>query len=117
MVCAIDCGEEFNGHPKDKSQIGGRLALLSLRYVYGKKIEARSPLPQQAFLRNRKELIVRFAYAGEGLRTESEDIVITSYSIHYTKLYEVRIIFIIVLFYLANVVLKKEIVKFLKPDT
>jgi len=74
MVCAIDCGEEFNGHPKDKSQIGGRLALLSLRYVYGKKIEARSPLPQQAFLRNRKELIVRFAYAGEGLRTESEDI-------------------------------------------
>ncbi len=74
MVCAIDCGEEFNGHPKDKSQIGGRLALLSLKYVYGKNLEARSPLPKQAFLLNKKEIIVQYDYAGEGLRAEGEEI-------------------------------------------
>ncbi len=45
MAITIDVGEANNIHPKDKQDVGKRLALWALAKVYGKKVPASGPLP------------------------------------------------------------------------
>ena len=41
--CSTDCGHRTNIHPRNKRPVGERLALLALKHVYGKDVEADSP--------------------------------------------------------------------------
>jgi sialate O-acetylesterase len=45
MAITIDVGEANDIHPKDKQDVGKRLALWALATVYGKKVPASGPLP------------------------------------------------------------------------
>lgn len=48
MAVSMDFGDETNVHPIKKEPIGDRLALLALKYTYGKKITAEGPIPIKA---------------------------------------------------------------------
>lgn len=43
LVCALGCGEEFNIHPADKSELGRRLGLMVTEYFYDFSEEGHSP--------------------------------------------------------------------------
>lgn len=74
MVCAIDCGEKFNGHPKDKRILGERLSQLSLYKIYKKDVIARGPLPKQVVLKN-KQLVIQYEFVGDGLISNNKSII------------------------------------------
>ena len=42
-VCIMDLGDDINIHFRDKRKAGERLALLALRYIYGRDVKADSP--------------------------------------------------------------------------
>ena len=67
FLCSIsDLGQELDIHPKNKKDVGERLALLTLRHLYGRDILADPPRPL-ACERNGEHLTLRFANAGDGL--------------------------------------------------
>jgi len=66
MVVTIDIGDEKNVHPKNKQDVGNRLARLALADTYGQKIEASGPqfvslTPDGGALR------LKFSHLGGGL--------------------------------------------------
>ena len=52
MASAIDIGDADNVHPKNKQEVGRRLALCARSLVYGEKVEYSGPLFQSARLVN-----------------------------------------------------------------
>lgn len=62
-----DIGEEAQLHPANKQDVGKRLALLALRDLYGKPVEASGPTLQRFAVQN-GELRLTFAHANGGLR-------------------------------------------------
>ena len=67
MAVIIDIGEEKDIHPKNKRDVGERLARWALRHDYGKTgLETSGPLYQEA-LREGKTMRIRFAHAESGL--------------------------------------------------
>jgi sialate O-acetylesterase len=67
MGVNIDIGEEKNVHPKNKQEVGRRLALWALGTVYGKKVPATSgPLPTTHEVRG-KEMVLSFSHTDGGL--------------------------------------------------
>ena len=62
-----DIGEVGQIHPTNKQDVGKRLALLALRDLYGKPIEASGPTLQR-FTMQGNELRLTFAHAEGGLR-------------------------------------------------
>ena len=67
MGINIDIGEEKDIHPKNKQEVGRRLALWALGTVYGQAVPAVSgPLPAGSQVRGR-EMIVRFTHTNGGL--------------------------------------------------
>ena len=68
LAVAIDIGEPDNIHPKNKQDVGKRLALNALAKVYGKNIEYSGPLPVKAEKKG-KQVIVSFSHAA-GLKTK-----------------------------------------------
>jgi sialate O-acetylesterase len=67
MAVTIDIGEEKNIHPKNKQDVGFRLAQWALGTVYAEKVPATSgPLPAGHEVRG-KEIVVRFEHADGGL--------------------------------------------------
>ena len=62
-----DIGEETQLHPTNKQDVGKRLALLALRDVYGKNVEASGPT-LQSFVAGNNELRLTFAHAEGGLK-------------------------------------------------
>ena len=67
MAITLDIGEEKDIHPKNKQEVGRRLALWALGSVYGRKVEATSgPLPAGHEVRG-GDIVLRFTHANGGL--------------------------------------------------
>ena len=67
MAITIDIGEEKDIHPKNKQEVGRRLALWALGTVYGRPVPATSgPLPAGHEVRG-GEIAVRFTHTDGGL--------------------------------------------------
>jgi sialate O-acetylesterase len=68
MAITVDLGDEMDIHPKDKQQVGQRLALWALGTVYGKTVPATSgPIPEKHEIRD-AEIVVSFLHANDGLK-------------------------------------------------
>ncbi|HLK93355.1 MAG TPA: sialate O-acetylesterase [Polyangia bacterium] len=68
MAVALDVGESANLHPRNKHEVGRRLALQALRMVYGRDVLAIGPTFQSA-VRAGAAIRVRFGGATGGLET------------------------------------------------
>lgn len=68
MAVTTDIGDEYDIHPRNKADVGYRLALQALRSAYGRDLVASGPL----YLSHRiqgHEIILNFAEIGSGLAT------------------------------------------------
>ena len=66
MAVTIDVGEEKDIHPKNKQDVGKRLALWALAKVYGKDVVACGPL-YKSMKKDGDTIAVSFDYVGGGL--------------------------------------------------
>jgi sialate O-acetylesterase len=66
MAVAIDIGEANDIHPKNKQDVGRRLALLALGDVYKSKPSGRSPMFREQVIQGR-EVRLKFNHAEGGL--------------------------------------------------
>ncbi len=74
MAIAIDIGEAKNIHPKNKQEVGHRLALWALGTVYEKKVPATSgPLPAGHEVRG-SEVVLKFKHTEGGLAAKGGDL-------------------------------------------
>ena len=71
MAIAIDIGDPAEIHPKNKQEIGRRLALWALHDVYGREISFSGPLPTEVTL-DGQSLVVQFQHASDGLELRGE---------------------------------------------
>lgn len=71
MATIIDIGEANDIHPKNKKDVGMRLALNALKVAYGKDVVASGPSFQNMRVEGDKALI-RFDHADEGLVTRDK---------------------------------------------
>lgn len=68
LIVTIDIGEAHDIHPKNKLDVGKRMARWALADVYGRKITKSGPMFRDASP-NHGKIIIRFGEAGRGLRT------------------------------------------------
>lgn len=68
MAVITDIGEADDIHPKNKQEVGRRLALIAKKQVYKQRIEAQSPIYHSHKIRG-KEVIINFKETGSGLKT------------------------------------------------
>jgi sialate O-acetylesterase len=68
MAVAIDIGDGFDIHPKDKQNVGHRLALAAERVAYGEDIIASGPVLHSSE-RNLKTIRLKFDHAAGGLHS------------------------------------------------
>lgn len=66
MAVAIDIGESEDIHPRNKQEVGRRLALQALKVAYGRDILASGPLYDSMTVRD-GEVHLRFTSTGSGL--------------------------------------------------
>ncbi|MCE5250312.1 sialate O-acetylesterase [bacterium] len=66
MAVTIDIGEAANIHPRNKQEVGRRLALAALKTVYGREIVASGPMYESMTVRDGK-VFVTFTNTGSGL--------------------------------------------------
>ncbi len=69
MACAIDIGEGNDIHPKNKQDVGLRLALLANNIAYNKKDIASGPM-YKGFRKEGNRIRVSFTNTGSGLSTK-----------------------------------------------
>lgn len=72
MAITIDIGEANNIHPKNKQEVGRRLALAALGTVYGKKIVYSGPIYSGMNIEGNK-IRLKFAHIGSGLIAKDSD--------------------------------------------
>ena len=72
LLVTIDIGEARDIHPKNKLDVGKRMARWALVDVYGRKLTKSGPLFREAKVSGSK-IIVKFDEAGEGLRIRDGD--------------------------------------------
>jgi sialate O-acetylesterase len=66
MAITVDIGEPDDIHPRNKQEVGRRLALWALGDVYGRQVSTSGPLPAGHEVRGR-EVVVAFTHADGGL--------------------------------------------------
>jgi len=71
MAVIIDIGEAKNIHPKNKQDVGKRLALWALGTTYGKKIVYSGPI-YKSMQAAGKKIILKFDHVGGGLVAEGD---------------------------------------------
>lgn len=69
MVCTIDLGEAETIHPKDKQDVGYRLALQAEKLAYGKAGTVSGPM-FSSFRRDGNTIRISFKEIGSGLKTK-----------------------------------------------
>ena len=67
MAITIDVGNPKDVHPKDKIDVGQRLALVAKKLVYGEQVVASGPLYQDFKIGTDGKVRVRFTETGSGL--------------------------------------------------
>jgi len=72
MAVTIDIGEANDIHPKNKQDVGSRLAQWALAKTYGKPIAASGPL-YKAMRRQGNRIVLEFEYA-EGLSARGREL-------------------------------------------
>ena len=72
MAVAIDLGEDAQGHPRNKRDVGERLALWALANDYGRKAPCSGPL-YWGCQRDGDRMILSFDYANSGLMVADKD--------------------------------------------
>ncbi len=72
LIVTIDIGEAHDIHPKNKLDVGKRMALWALADVYGRKLTKSGPTFRTAKIVGSK-IILTFDEAGEGLRIRDSD--------------------------------------------
>lgn len=74
MVVAIDIGETMDIHPRNKQEVGKRLALIAKAKVYGEDIPYSGPIYQSMKIEGDK-IILQFSFTYEGLEiNDSNDL-------------------------------------------
>jgi len=74
MAVTIDIGEAHNIHPRNKQDVGKRLALWALGEVYGREVPATSgPLPGGFEIRG-AEVVLSFTHTDGGLRAKGGEL-------------------------------------------
>ena len=74
MAITVDIGETKDIHPKNKQDVGRRLAMWALGDVYAKKdIATSGPLPAEMKIQD-SEIIVSFTYTDGGLKAKGEQL-------------------------------------------
>ncbi len=73
MAITIDIGEEKDIHPKNREDVGKRLALWALGDVYGKSVPTSGPLPA-SHERSADSIVVRFKHAQSGLMAKGGEL-------------------------------------------
>jgi sialate O-acetylesterase len=68
MACIIDIGEANDIHPKNKQEVGRRLALIANKQVYKQAGVASGPMYKN-FLKEGDRIRINFAHTGSGLST------------------------------------------------
>jgi len=68
MAVTIDIGEARDIHPKNKQEVGRRLALPALALIHGQKVVYSGPMYASHEVRAQR-IILRFTHVGGGLRT------------------------------------------------
>lgn len=71
MACAIDIGEMYNIHPKNKQDVGQRLALAALKIAYGKDVIHSGPRLQISEIEGNR-VMIEFDQVGEGLQIKDK---------------------------------------------
>jgi sialate O-acetylesterase len=66
MSVTIDIGEAADIHPRNKQEVGRRLALIALAQTYGKQIVSRGPTLKSAQFKG-NEVVLSFDHIGGGL--------------------------------------------------
>ncbi len=69
MACIIDIGEADNIHPKNKQEVGRRLALNANKLVYKQNVTASGPL-YKSYRKEKNRIYISFANDSAGLRTK-----------------------------------------------
>jgi sialate O-acetylesterase len=72
MACTIELGEADNIHPRNKQDVGHRLALVAEREVYGKDVVASGPVFSD-FRIEGEQLRISFTETGSGLVSKGSD--------------------------------------------
>jgi sialate O-acetylesterase len=73
MAITIDIGEANDIHPKNKQDVGKRLALWALGTTYGKSLVISGPLHQAMSVEDGK-IAIRFDHVGEGLKAAGDQL-------------------------------------------
>ena len=69
MAVSIDIGDAADIHPKNKQEVGRRLALIALANNYGEKVSCSGPLLKWSKTEGNK-IILSFSHADKGLTTK-----------------------------------------------
>jgi hypothetical protein len=73
MIVAIDIGDPTDIHPKNKQEIGRRLALWARAQVYGEKVPWSGPLPAGQTVKG-STIELRFTHADGGLKIRGDEL-------------------------------------------
>ncbi|MBQ1508595.1 MAG: hypothetical protein IIZ47_04175 [Erysipelotrichaceae bacterium] len=71
-ICILDCGEEFNIHPRRKRKVGQRLGRMVMKYVYGDKHYVADAPEAIAVNRDRATITITFENTADGLHVEGD---------------------------------------------
>ena len=74
MAVSMDYGDALNVHPIKKKEVTDRLALLALRYTYGKAIIANGPSALKAIQKD-DNILVSFAFAKQLATSDKKELV------------------------------------------